>query len=185
MEVITDRPASPREQMTEPMPEVSTSVRTNALLTVLLAVALIALVVFGVNRLMVIRSDSRAEDGRTAAILAARSEVVTLLSISPTTSKSDVAKLLDGATKDFKAQFNQQAAALQKAVKDAKVTSKGSIASSGVVSFKGNKAVVLVAASGTVKNTNTTKPEARNYRLKVTLDKIGSRWLVSGMDFVA
>lgn len=153
--------------------------------TVLLAAVLVALIVFGVNRLLVIHDSAKVDDGRTAALVAARSEVVTLLSISPTTSKADVAQLLDGATKGFKSQFKQQADALLKAVEDAKVTSKGTVASSGVTSIKGDKAVVLVAASGTVENSNTSKPEARNYRLKVTLDKVGSRWLVSAMDFVA
>lgn len=152
---------------------------------ILLAVALIALAAFGIDRALTLRDNSSADDSRTAALVAARSEVVTLLSISPSTSSSDIARLLDGATSSFRADFKSRADALQKAVKDAKVTSKGSVASSGISTLTGDKAVVLIAASGTVENLNTTKPEARNYRLRVSLDKVGGRWLVSGMDFVA
>ena len=48
----------------------------------------------------------------------------------------------------------------------------------------GDHAVVGIAAKATVKNKASPKGEPRNYRLTVTVEKIGDRWLVSGLTFV-
>jgi Mce-associated membrane protein len=155
-------------------------------LTVLLGVAVIAaLVVYGCERYSSANDADALAADRQHAVLAARTEVLALTTVSAQSSQADIKRLLAGATPEFRDQFQQQAKAFVTALKEANVTSTGSIASAGIESMKAGTAVVLVAASGTVKNKNTDKPEPRNYRLRVTLQKSGGTWLVSGMDFVA
>ena len=65
------------------------------------------------------------------------------------------------------------------------VTSSGSVVAAALVSMTGgNNAVVGIAAKATVKNKSSPKGEPRNYRLTVTVVKVGNRWLVSGLTFV-
>jgi hypothetical protein len=42
-----------------------------------------------------------------------------------------------------------------------------------------------VAATGTVSNARTAGPENRDYRVRVEMRKVGGRWLVAGLEFVA
>jgi Mce-associated membrane protein len=160
------------------------TIRNFAVVAVAIAVVAV-LAVYGYQRYASAKgADSVAAD-RQRTVLAARTEVLALTTVSAKSSQADIKRLLAGATPEFRDQFQQQAQAFVTALKEADVTSTGSIASAGIESMKGDTAVVLVAATGTVKNKNTDKAEPRNYRLRVTLNKSSGKWLVSGMDFVA
>lgn len=152
---------------------------------VLAVVAVVALAAGGYQQSQALRRDSALQHDRRAVVAAARAEVLALTTVSSKTSDADVARLLDGATAGFKSQFQQQATAFTQALRDGQVTSTGTIASAGLQSLKAGQAVVLVAATGTVKNKASAKGEVRNYRLQLTMTKSGGRWLVSGMEFVA
>lgn len=157
----------------------------SAAIAVVAVLAVAALIVWGANRVLALHHDDRVGDDRQGALVAARSEVLALTTISSKTSADDIKKLLAGAAPSFRSEFEKQAAQFTAALKQAGVVSKGSVASAGVQSSRNGKAVILVAATGTVTNANSKKAEPRNYRLRVSLEKTGNRWLVSGMDFVA
>lgn len=144
-----------------------------------------ALAGVGYEQSQTVRRNNALNHDRSAVVAAARAEVLALTTMSARTSDADVARLLDGATAEFKSQFQQQATAFMEALRDGQVTSTGAIASAGLQSLKAGQAVVLVAATGTVKNKASAKGEARNYRLQLNMTKSGGRWLVSGMEFVA
>ena len=120
-----------------------------------------------------------------AAAAAASAEVEGLIDISGATSDADMAKLLDGATADFRSELEAQADRLQKALSANKVEATGETVSTGVVRLDGDKATVIVAATGTVRNRSTKAAEPRNYRLEVDLVRSDGDWLVSGLEFVA
>lgn len=155
-----------------------------SLLSILLVAGVLALLAFGGMRLVELHHADSRNDDKKQAVTAASTEVQALTSVSATTTDSALARILDGATADFRDQFKQQAEVFRKTLKDANVKSTAKIVSAGLVTLKGDKATVLVAASGTVTNSKSTYAQARNYRLKVTLDRMGDSWLVSGMDFV-
>lgn len=120
-----------------------------------------------------------------AAAAAASAEVEGLIDISGATSDADMARLLDGATADFRSELEAQADRLQKALAANRVEASGEAVSAGVVELDGDKATVIVAATGTVRNKSTRAAEPRNYRLKVELVRSDGDWLVSGLEFVA
>ena len=147
----------------------------------LVVTALATLVVLQANTA---RHDSSRKDGRAAAVAAARAEVTTLTSVTSTGAAGQIKQLLDGATASFKDNLSQFATSLQSALNQDKVTSTGTVAESGVVSQSGDTVVVIIAVTATVKNSSVPAGEPRNYRLKVTMQKSGSRWLVSDLAFV-
>lgn len=120
-----------------------------------------------------------------AAAAAASAEVEGLIDISGATSDADMARLLDGATADFRSELEAQADRLQEALAANRVEASGEAVSAGVVELDGDKATVIVAATGTVRNKSTRAAEPRNYRLKVELVRSDGDWLVSGLEFVA
>jgi hypothetical protein len=150
-----------------------------------LVVALVALLAFGFHQAQDVRENARDRSSGEAALKAARSEVLALTTLSATSSDADIARILRGATRSFRDQFEDQAKAFRSALVTSKVTSTGEIASAGLTRLKSDSAQVVVAATGTVSNKDTPQAKPRNYRLRVDLEKVGGRWLVSGMEFVA
>jgi Mce-associated membrane protein len=151
---------------------------------------LVALVVGGLllvagQRGLAWRDDRRLLDDEKEAASAARAEVLGLIGITEATSEQDLQQLLDGATAEFRTELEGQAVRLRKALSKNKVTATGDVVSTGVVKLEDGRATVIVAAAGTVENTQTAKAEPRNYRLRVDLQQDDDRWLVSGLEFVA
>jgi Mce-associated membrane protein len=153
-------------------------------LTIATVVVLLALLALGIwNAVEWRQATARVDDG-AAAVAAAEAEVTALTSVSAQTRDADIEKLLAGATAGFRDEFEKQTDAFRKALASAKVTSTGRAVSAGLVDLDGDRARVLVAATGTVANDRTTRPEPRNYRLAVDMQKKADRWLVSGLEFV-
>lgn len=155
-------------------------------LVLLVLVALVAgLVVFGVFQGHTWRDGGTDADARSAVLKASRQEVIALTTISSKTSDQDIARLLDGATKGFRAEFAEQADNFRSALTSGDVSSTGVVTGAGVDSLRGNKAEVLIAASGTVSNKQSKAPQPRNYRLRLGMEKVDGRWLVASLEFVS
>lgn len=174
MDTTREAPAPRR-----PLDRSAAAGRALALVTVL------ALATAATVQLLDLRGDDEVADARTAAVDAARAQVTGLLSVNAETDDDDIAVLLDGATSGFRDEFEKQAAAFLRSLRQGKVRSTGEVTSAGVSDFAGDHATVLVAASGTVENDQTDEPEPRYYRLSVELEKVDDRWLVSNLEFVA
>lgn len=147
-------------------------------------VIIVVLAVLGVLQVLSVRHHDDLDSRRRAAIAAASDEVNTLLTLSKATSTQVLHRLLDGATAGFHDQLETQAKAFQQTIFKGKVVSTGSIASAGLASMRGDKALVVVAAKAAVRNASSAKPEARFYRLTVNVQEIGGHWLVAGLTFV-
>lgn len=151
---------------------------------VALGVVVLALLAGAVASGLDWRRTHAAEDDGDAAVAAARAEVLALTSVSAKTTEDDIDRLLAGATSDFRDELERQTDAFRQALVSADVTSTGEVVSAGLSSLEDAKATVLVAASGTVANAKAKQPEPRNYRMRVDLQKVQDRWLVSGLEFV-
>lgn len=151
------------------------------------AVALVVLALLGFSgeRALAWQDERDRRADEKAATAAATAEVEGLIDISGSTSAADMERLLDGATADFRSELEAQADRLQKALADNEVEATGDAVSAGVVELAGDKATVIVAAVGAVRNKQTADAEPRNYRLRVDLLRSEGRWLVSGLEFVA
>jgi Mce-associated membrane protein len=191
--VDTDRQVT--AESTSPNPLAVEARRPTSWVIALLVVAVLVLGVIGLLQAFSLPEvgtaqarESSLSQERDAAVSAASNEIVGLLTVSGKTAKADIQRLLDGAAAQFHDQLQQEATSFQKALAQGKVTSKGAIASAGLVSLrttgKTGTAVVAIAAKATVKNSAAPKGDARNYRLTVTVEKTGGKWLVSAITFV-
>src|SRR2546421_659560 len=108
------------------------------------------------------------------------------VSISSSTVDSDLKRISDGATGDFKDEFTRDMPQVRAAVVENKVDSKGTVLRAAVVSGDGRTAVVLVAVDATVHNTNAPDGRLSHYRIQLSLVRDGGsgRWLVSQLQFV-
>jgi len=161
-----------------------TRVRRSKKVLVVVVVA-IALLTFAGQRAWSWQSQISDQGQRDAAISAASAEVARLISVSATDSDAAIAELLAGATASFREDLQKQATQLQQALVANKVDADGTTVSAGIGRFVDDQATVFVAATGTVSNAGATAPQNRDYRVKVEMQKVGDRWLVAGLEFVA
>ena len=68
---------------------------------------------------------------------------------------------------------------------EGQVESTGEVKSVGIIDATDDHATVLAAVTSTVKNTEAPDGELRVYRMKMILDQVDGRWLVSNVEFVA
>jgi len=156
----------------------------NPKIITLLVLGVVLLVLAG-QRAWTWRSQVNAQHRQEAAAAAASAEVTRLISVSAKDADSAFTELLAGATASFRQDLKSQAAQLRKAVAASQVEATGKVVSTGVGRATGDQATVYVAATGTVANVGTTGPENRDYRVKVEMRRVGDRWLVAGLEFVA
>ncbi|MFJ2834341.1 hypothetical protein ACIO52_03175 [Nocardia sp. NPDC087230] len=125
-------------------------------------------------------------EARDHEILATASEMsVNLVTMRHDSADSDLARVLDGTTGDFRAQFASMAEGFQSLLDQGAVQSSGQVVGAGIVEADNGKATVLSAVTSTVKNSEAPDGEIRVYRMKISLDNTGGRWLVSNVEFVA
>ncbi|WP_156393629.1 hypothetical protein [Nocardioides sp. Root140] len=158
---------------------------TPSLVVVGATIVAVCLILITAQRAWSWQTEREVRAGEDDAIAAATAEVEGLINISSSTTDNELEKLMDGASANFRTEFEEQADRLLKELKRNKVRSTGEVVSAGVVSFDDDKATVLVAAKGSVQNKKAKKAEPRNYRLRVDLDHTDGDWLVSGLEFVA
>jgi Mce-associated membrane protein len=173
--------------MAAAVPEVGASTRGTYLTVgscVALALALVALIVVGFVRHDQTHASGDFIAADTPAVEAANQIVVGLTSMTAATGDADVARLLKSATGSFHAQFEKQTTTFEQVLKQSAVSSVGQVVEAGVVSSDGTHVVVLSAVTATVKNTASPSGEQRVYRMLVSMQRVGKRWLVSDLEFV-
>jgi Mce-associated membrane protein len=125
-------------------------------------------------------------DKRNAEVLdVASTMAVNLVTLGKQTADADLARVIDGTTGDFRDQFVSAADGFDSLLTDGGVDSTGGVKSAGIVDASDEQATVLAAVTSTVKNNEAPDGEVRVYRMKLTLDNVDGRWLVSNVEFVA
>ena len=151
---------------------------------VVLAALLAALVV------LLLRAHDRSQraDLRDAVLQAARQEAVNLTTLSYTTAKRDVDRIVAGATGDLRQRFAAQRPAEAAVLAQNKSRSRGTVLSAGLsrLSPGTDTAQVVLAVDATV--TTETKPGSpqsalKHYRMVMKLHRVDGRWLVSDVAF--
>ena len=150
-----------------------------------LLVICVALVAVGVPTGLAVWRGHDQDKDRAAAAAAARAEVTRILTIDPKTVDADAQRIIDGSTGGFKKDFTSRKDVFADVVKEQKVTSTSEIRSLGVESATGTQATVLIAATSKVTNAASSgKPQPRDYRIRVQLQKASGHWLTSQIEFV-
>lgn len=144
----------------------------------------IAVIVFSV--IIVSRHNEVAaeERSREAVLLAARQQALNFTTIGYKTVDRDVQRVINGATGDFRASYQQNRKTIKQTVTKNRSTSKGEVLSAGLRSVDSDSAVALVVVDASVTNVAHKKPTLQNYRMQLDLARSRDRWLVSGVEFV-
>jgi Mce-associated membrane protein len=96
-------------------------------------------------------------------------------------------KLVEGgATGKFLQEFTQTEPTLREGLTKNKSVQVPTIPKNGagLLERDGNNARVVVAFDAVVTNISTKGPQPRQYRMQVTLQKVGGRWLTDNLEFV-
>jgi Mce-associated membrane protein len=146
-------------------------------LCVLLAVAA---VVFGVR----LRDYAEIEQDRAEALQAARQSALNLTSIDTEDFDAAVQRVREGATGDFRQEFEDNSANLEQLLADNEVSAEGQVIEAGLVRADANNATALVVVVSTVRNTATPDGRVNTYRMQVDVERVAGRWLASSLRFV-
>lgn len=129
--------------------------------------------------------DSSAQNvnlARVESVKAAKDSTIALLRYRPGTVEQDVQAARNRLTGRFRETYIQVSQdVLIPGAKEQQVTATASVPAAASVSATENHAVVLVFVDQTV-TVGTSPPAATASSVRVTLDRIGGRWLVSGFD---
>lgn len=127
-------------------------------------------------------SDRNVDLARAESVQAARDSATALLSFRPDTIDKDVQSARDRLTGGFRATYTQVTReVLIPNAKEKHVTASATVPAAASVSASENHAVVLVFVDQVV-TIGTSRPNNASSSVRVTLEKIGERWLVSGFD---
>jgi Mce-associated membrane protein len=128
-------------------------------------------------------ADERAQR-RTEVLQAARQAAVNFTTLDYRELDRDLGRVLDGATGEFRSQFEAGTKDLSELVTSNQAVSKGAVLEAGIVSDDADSARVLVVADSTVTNAAEAAPQQRHYRLQLDLVRDGERWLVSDLQVI-
>ncbi len=116
---------------------------------------------------------------------AARAETVAFLTVDHTKMDDLTKRVLDGATGDFKKQYQTSLKGLKESAKSQESFAEGRVDEVGLAEVDADSASAFVAAGSKVRNKGTKgEVENRSWRIKLTMVKESGRWLVSQLEFV-
>ena len=116
---------------------------------------------------------------------AAEAETLAFLTVDYKNMDPLIQKVLDGATGDFKAQYQRAKPTLKATAQQGQSVATGKVREIGVGNIDGDGAIVFVAADGSVRNKNTKgKAQPRAYRFKLTMVHKGDKWLTSDLQIL-
>lgn len=123
-----------------------------------------------------------ADQAAVAAVAAAKDSTVALLSYKPDTVEKDLGAARDRLTGTFLDAYTQLVnTVVIPGAKEKKISALATVPAAASVSAKPDHAVVLLFVDQTVVVGNDA-PTATASSVRVTLDKVGERWLISGFD---
>ncbi len=156
--------------------------RSRLLLTLAATCALLAVaaVVLGV----LLRGYAQEEEARQDALRAARQSALNLTSIDNERFDEAVQRVLEGATGDFRREFEDNSANLKKLLAENQVSAQGNVLEAGLVRSDKSNATALVVVDSTVRNTATPQGRVNTYRMQIEVERVDGRWLTSTLRFV-
>jgi len=131
-----------------------------------------------------LRGYAQTQDARDDALRAARQSALNLTSIDAEQFDVAVQRVLDGATGDFRREFEDNSDNLEKLLADNEVSAEGNVLEAGLVRSDRSNASALVVVDSTVRNTATPRGRVNTYRMQIEVQRVDGRWLTSTLRFV-
>lgn len=127
-------------------------------------------------------SRNDADTARKEAVDAARDSTVALLSYKPDTVEKDLGAARDRLTGSFLDAYTQLVnTVVIPGAKEKKISALATVPAAAPVSAKQDHAVVLLFVDQTV-TVGADAPTQTTSSVRVTLDKVGDRWLISAFE---
>ncbi|MDI9909726.1 hypothetical protein [Rhodococcus sp. IEGM 1406] len=152
-------------------------------LTALVWIALAALSVVVVFGCLAVRSDRARESQRQGFVDGAVAGTLALIDVHSATLDEDLAALKSLTTGTFADELKSGEPAFVASIRDFAVDSDGRVDTAALASESGTSGVVLIAASAQVGN-SAGESSARTYRLRVGVEEVDGRVLMSSVEFV-
>jgi Mce-associated membrane protein len=154
------------------------------LLVISLVVILVLLAIAAIVGALKLRDQAQRNDARAAALGAARQEALNLTSIDGRDIDGDLKRVQVGATGGFAKDFQQRAQQLKSVLTENSVVAEGRVIDAALVRGDLDTATALVVVDSTVKNKAAPSGRQNTYRMQLDLERHGSRWLTSSLQFV-
>jgi Mce-associated membrane protein len=148
------------------------------LLAAALALAVLVAAVLGFE-LVRARSADRAG---AEALATARAYAVTVTTYDYKTLDKSFADVLDGATGEFRTQYDGASRSLRQLITEARSTSQGTVLDAGIRSVDPDRVVVLAFVDQTITNAVSAQPKIDRIRVVMTLTPHDGRWLVEKLE---
>src|SRR5262245_12174971 len=131
------------------------------------------------------RADARTSQERYGDVLTAADREVTAFVNLRYDDPATLDAVAAGATGDFRGHYVRSSRRVARVLEQHRSVSTGHVVWSGVSAVSPTRATVVAATSGTVSNDRTQgTPQPRDFRFRVTLLKVGDRWLTANLQFV-
>ncbi len=126
-----------------------------------------------------------ADQTRAEAVSAARQAMKNFMEVNPASLDTDMQRVADSATGDFKAEFEDDRATLKKTYEEKKIEAHGEVLAAATDARNSDRdsVRVLLVVDQNVKA--GTSSQLRHYRLQLDMVSEGDRWLVSTLSFVS
>ena len=151
----------------------------------LTAVLLVGAVVVGATLGRARWERDRTAADAAAALAAGRQLAVNFVTMDASTYDADTARVLDGATGQFRTEYAATIDELKSVVTTNKTVSSVARAEAALVSAAGDAATVVVGVVAPTTNSASSTPQEKTYRLRLELARVGDTWKVSNLEFVS
>jgi Mce-associated membrane protein len=121
---------------------------------------------------------------RQAYLQAAQQGALNLTTIDHNKVDADVQRILDSSTGAFHDDFQDHSAPFVDAVKQAQSTSVGTVNAAGLESVGDHEAQAVVAVAVRTSLAGAEQPQARAWRMRITVAEVGNEMEVSNVAFV-
>lgn len=118
------------------------------------------------------------------ALAAAEAYVLRLTDIDANDIDRSFADIAEGSTGEFNGMHNRSSAKLRRLIIDNGVTARGHVAEAAIKSAERNHAVVVLLVNQAVRDADNPEPVIDRSRIRMTMDRIDSRWLASKVELV-
>ena len=90
-----------------------------------------------------------------------------------------------GNIRAIRDEFEQRSQPFIDAVRQARSTTEGTVVEAGLESVDGDRAEALVAVTVKTSTADVAQPQTKEWRMRITVQKVGDEAKVSGVEFVA
>ncbi|MFC4605011.1 mammalian cell entry protein [Rhodococcus kronopolitis] len=159
--------------------------RVRVIVTALLVLTCLVLASLSGVMLWQHHSATQRQAEREEILRAARDGAIAVSTVDHAHAEDDVQRVLAASTGQFRDDFEERSQGYLEVVKRAQVSTTGQEAEAGIESQDGDTSTVLVQLTSKVSNSAGAQDQARTLRLRVTMEKVGDRFKMSGLEFVA